>query len=91
MPYASLFLITFLGVITGVGGGVIRDVLAERTPSIFVKKIYAVASIAGALLTAILLKNMYGVLTAMTAGALTVILIRILAANYLWDLPRINK
>ena len=34
--YASLFLITFLGVITGVGGGVIRDVLAERTPSIFV-------------------------------------------------------
>ena len=44
----NLFFVTFLGVITGVGGGVLRDVMANETPYIFVKHIYACASIAGA-------------------------------------------
>ena len=42
------FLVVFVGVITGVGGGVLRDVLAGEKPYIFVKHIYACASIVGA-------------------------------------------
>lgn len=44
-----MFLLCFVGVITGVGGGVLRDVLAGNMPYVFVKHIYACASLAGAL------------------------------------------
>lgn len=43
------FLLIFVGVVTGVGGGVLRDVLAGDTPYIFVKHVYACASLLGAI------------------------------------------
>ena len=42
-----LFLISFLGVVTGVGGGALRDIFANQMPQIFVKHVYAMASVAG--------------------------------------------
>ena len=39
------FLIIFLGVITGVGGGLLRDIMAGETPYILRKHVYASASI----------------------------------------------
>ena len=45
----NLFTVVFLGVLTGVGGGVLRDVMAQNPPTIFVKYFYATASIIGAL------------------------------------------
>lgn len=47
---ANVFLAVFVGVITGVGGGLLRDMMAGDPPYIFVKHIYATAAIAGALL-----------------------------------------
>ena len=41
----TLFLLVFVGVVTGVGGGVLRDVLAGDTPYIFVKHVYASAAV----------------------------------------------
>ncbi|MFM8970075.1 MAG: TRIC cation channel family protein, partial [Actinomycetota bacterium] len=38
----SYFIAAFMGVITGVGGGVLRDVFARRMPLVFVGEIYAV-------------------------------------------------
>ena len=38
-PEAGIFLTVFVGVLSGVGGGVLRDVLAGETPYIFVKDI----------------------------------------------------
>lgn len=83
----SLYLLVFVGVITGVGGGVIRDVMAGDTPYIFVKHIYACASLAGALLCG-LLWEMTGEMAAMLLGAGTVLLLRLLSAHYRWNLPR---
>ena len=48
--HPTVFLAVFVGVITGVGGGLLRDVMAGDMPYIFVKHIYATASIIGALL-----------------------------------------
>ena len=50
----SVFLLVFVGVITGVGGGVLRDVLAGDTPYIFIKHVYASASLLGALVCSLL-------------------------------------
>ena len=82
----NLFLLVFVGVVTGVGGGVIRDVLAGDTPYIFVKHIYACASIAGAILCAALWP--VNRVAAFISGAALVLVIRFLAARFRWSLPR---
>src|SRR5699024_10804462 len=46
----NAFLLVFTGVVTGVGGGVLRDVMAGQTPYIFLKHVYASASLLGAVL-----------------------------------------
>jgi len=83
----TLFLLVFVGVITSVGGGVIRDLLAGNTPYIFVKHIYATASLAGALLCVALWSRL-GSLPAMLAGAALIVVIRFLSAYYRWNLPK---
>ncbi len=82
----STFLLVFVGVITGVGGGILRDILAGEPPYIFVKHVYACASILGALACA-LLWDAAGQGAAMAAGAAIVIVIRVLAAYFRWSLP----
>jgi uncharacterized membrane protein YeiH len=85
----SFFLLIFLGTITGVGGGLLRDVLAGIPPMIFVKHIYACASIAGAMVC-VFLNRYTGEVAAMLTGFAVVVLIRLLAAHYRWNLPRIR-
>lgn len=86
-PQPTLFLLVFVGVVTGVGGGLMRDVMAGDTPYIFVKHVYASASLAGALACALLWRPL-GELPAMIVGLLLVLLIRILSAHFRWNLPR---
>ena len=82
-------LLLLVGMITGVGGGVMRDVLAGTVPSIFRKHIYALASAAGAI-TDILLMRILPSGIAMLAGFGVVMVIRLLAAHFKWNLPRIE-
>ena len=84
------FLIIFLGVITGVGGGILRDIMAGQTPYVLRKHIYACASIAGAILYAWLMNCIDGNI-AMLAGACSVVLIRLLATRFCWNLPTATK
>jgi len=86
----TLFLLVFVGVLTGVGGGVLRDIMAGNTPYIFVKHVYASASLAGALLCTVLWQPA-GELPAMLAGMGTVILIRGLSAHFRWNLPKARE
>lgn len=86
----TAFLQIFVGVLTGVGGGVLRDIMAGNTPYIFVKHVYASASIIGAIVC-VLVEPWFGELTAMLVGAAVVFVIRILAAHYKWNLPRIKQ
>lgn len=85
----NMALLLFVGMITGVGGGVLRDVLAGSVPSIFRKHIYALASLAGALVD-ILLMRAFTTEIAMLAGFGTVVLIRMLAIKFRWNLPKID-
>ena len=83
------FLVVFVGVITGVGGGVLRDVLAGEKPYIFVKHIYACASIAGAVACVIIWR--FNSTAAVIAGAAIVFVIRLLAAHFRWSLPKADR
>ena len=77
----------FLGALTGVGGGTLRDVLAGLPPYIFVKHIYACASIAGGIACALLWRIAGQTCAVMVCFSL-VFLIRILAARFRWSLPK---
>ena len=85
--HRGLFLLVFVGVVTGVGGGLLRDVMAGQTPYIFVKHVYASASIIGAILCAALWQPLGGT-AAMIIGATVILTVRLLAAHYHWSLPR---
>lgn len=47
---ANAFLVCFVGVVSAVGGGVLRDLFAGRQPVIMQKEVYATASVAGSVL-----------------------------------------
>ena len=83
----GVILFTFVGMLTGVGGGVLRDMMAGNRPYIFVKHFYASASLIGAL-TCIALWDRVGTVLAMGTGAGLIVLLRLLAAHYRWSLPK---
>ena len=85
----NFFLLLFLGVITGVGGGVMRDILAAQKPYILVKHVYACASLLGAVICILLWPA--GDIAAMWSGAAAVMVIRVLAMVFRWNLPRLKK
>lgn len=85
-PDAGMFLAVFVGVVTGVGGGVIRDMLAGNTPFILEKDFYATASLLGGILFVILWRTLDS-LTAMAIGILAVVLLRMMAVHFGWKLP----
>ena len=83
----NLFLVLFVALITGVGGGVLRDVFSGERPYIFVRHFYACASIIGALICALCWDRL-GANAAMLFGAAAIVVLRLLAAYYHWSLPK---
>lgn len=83
------FLLLFVGVITGVGGGLLRDVMAQTKPVIFTKHVYALASLAGAF-AYIYLRDFNTELNAMILSVTLCCIIRLLAVGFQWNLPRIK-
>lgn len=81
------FLMIFLGVITGVGGGILRDIMAGQTPAVLKKHVYACASIAGAVCYVLLMERC-GTDVSMIVSAILVVAIRVLARHYKWNLPK---
>ena len=86
MQYHNLFLNIFVGTVTGVGGGVLRDLFAGNRPYIFVKHFYACASIIGALICSLLWN--FNSLIAMICGMGSIFVLRILAAVLKWSLQK---
>lgn len=85
----NIFLLIFVGTVTGIGGGMLRDIMAGMTPFVFVKHVYAIASILGAV-SYIILRNYFRDIVSVFIGAAVVIIIRLLAAHFHWNLPRIH-
>ena len=85
--HKSAFLLIFVGMVTGLGGGILRDVLARNTPYIFVKHFYACASLIGAIICVALWRLAYPAI-AVGLGAFSIFVLRILAAYFHWSLPK---
>lgn len=84
--YSAAFYI-FLGLITGVGGGLIRDVLSRKMPYIFVRNVYASASIIGAIIYVFLRRTSINYNLSMIIAMVIIFVIRILSNRLDWHLP----
>ncbi|MCQ2478719.1 MAG: trimeric intracellular cation channel family protein [Clostridia bacterium] len=84
--FNNVFFEIFLGVTTGVGGGVVRDICAGNLPMIFIKHFYACPCIIGAVVFVIL--NGYNANIAVILGFTVIVALRLLAAKYKWHLPK---
>ena len=78
------------GLITGIFGGVIRDLLCNRVPLVFQKELYAVVSLGAACLYLLLLHWQSPVWLATAVTLATGFMVRLLAIRYQWHLPRFH-
>ena len=87
----SSFIAAVMGVITGVGGGVLRDVLARRTPIVLVGEIYAIAGLIGATLQLLLRELRAGAAMQVWVPLLCVVVVRAVAVRFALHLPRLQR
>ncbi len=80
-----------MGVITGVFGGVIRDIMCNEVPLIFRTDIYATASLAGALVLILLDDFGMGHIPAILLAMICTVAIRLAAIRWHIHLPRLRS
>ena len=81
----------FAGMITAIGGGILRDVFVREIPIVFVKEIYAVASIIGIVVFYAVLSFGVDIQAASIIGIAIATGIRLLAMKYKWNLPKVRE
>lgn len=85
----NVFFFVFIGTLTGVGGGVLRDIMAGETPYILVKHIYVCAAIAGGIVC-VVGRTAFGEAYGTILGLAATVLLRFLAAHFRWNLMRVS-
>ncbi len=85
------FIIIVSGMLTGICGGIFRDLLTSRTPSVLRKHVYALPSIIGSAVYYALRLLTSNVVIAASVAAVLMIAIRLLATRFRWDLPKVRR
>lgn len=87
----NVILILTLGVITGVGGGMLRDMMINKMPKVLRKRVYAVASLlGGGVYYGLFALGVHETIAAVS-GMVVIIALRVLATVYKWNLPAIRS
>ncbi len=81
----------FAGVLTAIGGGILRDVFVREIPIVFVKEVYAVASVIGIVVFYAILSSGVDIQIASIVGIVVATGIRLLAMKYNWNLPKVRE
>ena len=87
----NFLVIILAGMLTGIGGGILRDIFVNQTPIVFVKELYASASFIGAVafyFTLMITGEIYAgtvIGIALTTG------LRLIAMKYNWNLPKVKS
>ena len=90
---AGFLLCAVLGMMSAVGGGMIRDLILRDIPFILRKRVYALAALTGASLyylcvTVFFKENMVMEVVSQIACITVVVVIRVLATTLKWNLPK---
>ena len=84
----SFFGIIILATLTGVGGGIISDILLGKVPSVLRDDFYASCAIIGAIAFYIVLLSGFSLAVASFVCSVVVLMVRIVAIMYDWKLPK---
>lgn len=88
--HLNFLAILLLGLLTGIGGGLLRDILANDVPYVLRREIYALASIAGITLFWAIAQIPFANDAALLAGVLAIFGIRLAAIHWNLNAPRIH-
>lgn len=78
-----------LGMLTGIGGGILRDILTDSAPFVLRKHVYALASIAGCTVYYIFKLCGINAAAASLIGMTIIFAIRMLATKFRWKMPKV--
>jgi uncharacterized membrane protein YeiH len=84
----NFLVMAFAGVVTAIGGGILRDVFVNEVPIVFVRELYASASFLGVIMLFALLSAGVDLNIAAIPTIAAVTSLRLLAMRYNWNLPR---
>jgi uncharacterized membrane protein YeiH len=87
----SAVVVVLMGTMTGVAGGVVRDVLSGTVPVLLRRDIYATAAIAGVCLYLLMLSLRMRRSWAFLGGIALVVTLRLCALAYDWQLPALGR
>ena len=79
---------SFAGILTAIGGGILRDVFVNEIPLVFVKEFYASASFVGILTLFIMLSVNINLSIAAIPSIVITTSLRLIAMKFNWNLPR---
>jgi uncharacterized membrane protein YeiH len=80
-------LAALLGMLTGIGGGMVRDLLLNQTPTVLRAALYAAAALAAGVVVVAGHMLLYPSYAFMIAGALFCFWLRVMAIFRGWHLP----
>ncbi len=83
--------IAFAGIVTAIGGGILRDVFVQETPIVFVKELYASASFIGVVVFYFILVLDGSLYIATILGIIMTTGLRMVAIKYNWNLPTVHS
>lgn len=78
------------GMVTAVGGGILRDMFVNEIPMVFVKELYASASFLGVVVFYILLVANLPIEIVTVGSILVTTIMRLVAMKYNWNLPKVR-
>ncbi len=87
----NFLVIVLSGMLTAIGGGILRDVFVSQTPIVFVKELYASASFLGAAVFYIVILLTNDVYAGTISGLLLATGLRMIAMKYNWNLPKVKS
>jgi len=82
--------IIFSGILTAVGGGILRDVFVNQVPIVFVKELYVTASFIGIVIFCLILYFGGELYIATIVGIVIVTGVRLTAMKFNWNLPQVK-
>ncbi|WP_232822831.1 trimeric intracellular cation channel family protein [Glycomyces dulcitolivorans] len=86
----AVYAACIVGVLSGIGGGILRDVLVQEIPAVLREDFYAMAAVVGSVIVAVGARweSQIGHWTLMLIAIATIFVVRMVAIRYRWEAPK---
>lgn len=85
----NMIILVFFGAVTGIGGGLLRDLMVNEIPFVLKKHVYAVASLTGGTCYYVMERYFVPDKVSVVISIAVVVMLRMLATRYRWNLPKV--